>query len=268
LDQLTLLNCHAEVELIEAFSNARKKRLVKQFNAIDKRSVFQTPGHYNKFIVAASRARIAPRPPVPKHKPKALILSVEAGRPGSTTEQENAVEFFKKCGFDVDLCKNPSSEDMQNALRGFRIQQQDQLMCAVAIMAHGSEGRVTASDHKTIPLRTLFGMLDSERAPHLRQVQKFVFVQACRGGGASLTSKWDAPDPSLEDFTRAENFHWCYATTPGLPANRGRMFKNLKFAASQWPGGKLFDICVKANEFMQKEKLLMQVQHTLTSFPM
>merc|ERR1712019_307829 len=85
---LILTDCHAQLTVIEAFNNGKKKRYERSVDSRGKVTKFDLPGHYTRLEVIASRAVILPRPPQSRNrKPKALILSVEEDRPGCNEEQ-------------------------------------------------------------------------------------------------------------------------------------------------------------------------------------
>jgi len=260
LKSITFTDCYAEVAMTEAFNNGRKKHIPsKKFESLGKVSVLTTPGHYNTLNVTISSGVLAVRG-VQQRKHRALILSVENNRAGALEEQEHAREFLTRCNFHVDLRRNPTRGQMVEALKSFSCLQDHQGQCAVAIMAHGSEDCIHASD-TGVALSDLFGLLDAKNAPHLAQTPKYFFIQACRSDGKALTQ--DMEDSS-DGFTRAQNFHWCFATTPGNVAKRGRMFESLNEASKVSPGHGLRSLCVSANAKMRDQDLLMVINHTLT----
>jgi hypothetical protein len=258
--------CHLSLAGTERFNNNRRRAYEKSYNAIGKTLTFDTSGHFNKMDLQLASRPFAPAAPKTA-KPCALILSVETGRPGADQEQHKAVTFFESLGFSVKLVRNPTAEQMFKEIDHFGSAQTkggSQKICAVALMAHGREGSITASDGRQVQLSNLFGVLDSARMPKLESVGKFFFIQACRGSGTPLTS-----DPGMDadagvEFTRAANFHWCYATTSGLPAYRGKMFQALSDAAQTRRNMPLEEICKAANGTMARAGLLMTVSHTMT----
>jgi len=269
--QLIFQDCHGHVAFVEAFNNGRKRTVEgRDVHSHGKITIFELPGHYTRLEVSASRVPMVVAPRRRGAKPQALILSVEHNRSGAQHEQANASAFFEGLGYNVDVIKDPSCEIIRNALHRLRVQEHCG-KCVVAIMAHGEGNRITTSDGKKVALNELFGMLDSLEAPHLADVRKYFFIQACRRGcdplcaDPGINACLDADDDGPEQFTTSSNFHWCYATIPGHVAYRGRMFEALCVAAKHHPGGPMEHICMLANGWMQERGLLMHVQHTLTS---
>jgi len=268
IPKFSVAQSHLKVDFVEVFNNAKKKRIEKVFNGMHKTMIFHTPGHFNQMYLHLSPHEFAP--PTPKKKaPQALILSVEKGRAGAAKEQEHARLFFQEQGFEVKVVPNPSAPQMASELQSLASRVSGDKLCAVALMAHGSEGRITASDGQRVPLAEIFGFLDASNRK-LVHVAKFFFVQACRGSGAPLIAppggQFDAEfdaDPSEFVPPKAANFHWCYAATPGLPAVRGKMFEALSTASKEHRGAGLSQVCRHANRIMYHQELLMIVNDTL-----
>merc|ERR1712107_56936 len=170
--------------LIEAFNNGKKKHLERNIDSRGKVTRFELPGHYNRLEVIASKAAIAARSPQSrKRRPKALILSVERDRPGSSEEQASAGAFFQRCGYDVIFEKDPDRSSFIEAVRRFRMQQHAEA-CAVAIMAHGAGGAITSSDGQLIALNQLSACW----TPRMHRTWRLYrnTVSCRRAGGRSL----------------------------------------------------------------------------------
>jgi len=194
-------------------------------------------------------------------KPCALILSVQKDREnGAGVELSQAYDFLSRLGFDPQVVTNPTAQHMKDHMKSYASTvTQGHQMCAVAIMAHGSQGQVVGSDDRGVRLEELFAQLNATKADHLRTVQKYFFVQACRRG-TEPPKQPAAADVPLMDMA---NFHWCYATVAGQLANRGTMFECLLNAVQDKPHASVVELCQLAARLVFSKKCLLETRSTL-----
>jgi len=190
-----------------------------------------------------------PSIPITQHLKQALILCVGSERNGWIEEQQSAMNFFFALGFQVQIIRDPDARAIVQQVKNFT-QLQHGTEMAIAIMAHGRGGSIRGRDCNKVHLDELFGLLDSKHAPHLTELRKFLFVQACRREEKKVTKTpfhFCSTSPPMCDDDEDEidadklkeghptNFYLTYATLPGEVALRGVMFKHLLTAKQQHP---------------------------------
>ncbi|KAG1942126.1 caspase 21, apoptosis-related cysteine peptidase [Pimephales promelas] len=167
--------------------------------------------------------------PYRKHKNigKCLIISNEhfpdsphLHRKGGSVDERLLSSTFKSLGFQVQVEKNLSANEMISVLRKVSKENHTDNSCFVCVlMSHGEEGTILGSDERWIHVKTLTSLVTSDLCPSLRDKPKLFFLQACRGleydPGVEADSE-EAPGEYLgiSDVPEAD-FLCCYSTVEG-----------------------------------------------------
>ncbi|KAK7143193.1 hypothetical protein R3I93_014383 [Phoxinus phoxinus] len=167
--------------------------------------------------------------PYRKHKNigKCLIISNEhfpdsphLHRKGGSVDERLLSITFKSLGFQVQVEKNLSANEMIRVLRKVSKENHADNSCFVCVlMSHGEEGTILGSDECWIHVKTLTSLVTSDLCPSLRDKPKLFFLQACRGqefdSGVEADSE-EAPGEfsGISDVPEAD-FLCCYSTVEG-----------------------------------------------------
>ncbi|KAA0719813.1 Caspase-7 [Triplophysa tibetana] len=162
---------------------------------------------------------------------KCLIISNEdfPGAPhlhrnGCRADEHLLLKTFQSLGFNVQLERNLSADEITAALTKASEDNHTDMSCFVCVlMSHGKEGTILGSDQRWIPIKTLTSTMTADLCPTLQDKPKIFFLQACRGTmydpGVETDSE-EAPDfIGISDVPELD-FLCCYSTVEGYYAWR------------------------------------------------
>lgn len=118
------------------------------------------------------------------------VNRVEEKRIGSHVDVENLQKLFKQFHFKTIHKKNLSYMDFNRALRDFATnpEHSDSDMMILAVLSHGRDGQVIASDGRVIETEAIYALFNNANCPRLTGKPKFFIVQACRGDDTDKVS--------------------------------------------------------------------------------
>ncbi|XP_056587276.1 caspase 21, apoptosis-related cysteine peptidase isoform X2 [Triplophysa dalaica] len=161
-----------------------------------------------------------------KHMGKCLIISNEdfpgaprLHRTGCRADEHLLLKTFQSLGFNVQLERNLSADEMTAALTKASEDDHTDMSCFVCVlMSHGKEGSLLGSDQRWIPIKTLTSTMTADLCPTLQDKPKIFFLQACRGEmydpGVETDSE-EAPEfIGISDVPELD-FLCCYSTVEG-----------------------------------------------------
>lgn len=167
-----------------------------------------------------------------KNMGKCLIISNDdfpgaphLHRAGCRVDEHLLLKAFQSLGFNVQLERNLSADEMITALRKASEENHTDLSCFVCVlMSHGEEGTILGSDQRWIPIKTLTSTMTSDLCPTLRGKPKIFFLQACRGEMYDPGVETDSEE-APQEFTGISDalevdFLCCYSTVEGYYAWR------------------------------------------------
>ncbi|XP_067279478.1 caspase 21, apoptosis-related cysteine peptidase [Pseudorasbora parva] len=158
---------------------------------------------------------------------KCLIISNEhfPGSPrlqrrGCSVDERLLSSTFKSLGFNVQVEKNLSANEMINVMRKVSKENHTDNSCFVCVlMSHGEEGTILGSDQRWIPVKTLTSLMTSDLCPSLQDKPKLFFFQACRGLEFDPGVEADSEEAPGEFFGISDvaevDFLCCYSTVEG-----------------------------------------------------
>ena len=104
-------------------------------------------------------------------------------RQGSKVDASNLETLFKELGFEVEVRKNLTRNEMVHSVRDFAESDNHARadMAVVAILSHGTEGFMYGIDRCAIETEWIIQQLNNENCPKLRGKPKLFILQSCRG---------------------------------------------------------------------------------------
>lgn len=158
---------------------------------------------------------------------KCLIISNEhfngsprLHRNGCRVDEDLLLSTFQSLGFNVQLERNLSADQMIAVLRKVSKENHTDMSCFVCVlMSHGEEGTILGSDQRSIPVKTLTMTMTSDLCPTLQGKPKLFFLQACRGMMYDHGVEADSEETSgdfigISDVPEVD-FLCCYSTVEG-----------------------------------------------------
>lgn len=174
----------------------------------------------------------------------ALVISVSPQpETRATKELEDACEALGSLGYTVAAVDNASASQLRASFAAHALLPDWQChgSSVIALMCHGSDGKVECQDGQTVSLAELLGLFGTTETPALQGKPKIFLVQACHRGQQPVASHAASTLPSefrsLQDMKALESlldanrqlsedhdYLWGYASTPGTDAYRGALF--------------------------------------------
>ena len=104
-------------------------------------------------------------------------------RKGSKVDGNNLQQLFHELGFNVDLQRNLTRNQMENSINNFANSENHikSNMAILAILSHGSDGILYGVDNGPLYIEDITEQLNNENCIHLRGKPKFFIFQGCRG---------------------------------------------------------------------------------------
>ncbi|XP_077999705.1 caspase-7-like [Glandiceps talaboti] len=142
-------------------------------------------------------------------------------RNGTDVDAQRLADSFTKLGFEIKMYKDMTIRKMKAIMQIQACDDHTDKDCiAVAILSHGDEDEVAATDGY-IPTKELIEQLRGDKCKTLIGKPKLFFIQACRGQkydeGAVLHNGKDETDaaPRIQRIPLEADFLICYSTVPG-----------------------------------------------------
>ena len=104
-------------------------------------------------------------------------------RMGSEVDGNNLETLFFELGFQVNLQRNLTRNQMVNSIQAFANSKRHfrSDMAVVAILSHGSDGVLYGIDRGPVCTEWIMQQLDNKNCKYLRGKPKFFILQGCRG---------------------------------------------------------------------------------------
>ena len=111
------------------------------------------------------------------------IMECHSHRMGSDVDGNNLEKLFLELGFQVNLQRNLSRNQMLSSIRAFANSERHSSsdMAVVAILSHGSDGVLYGIDRAPVCTEWIVQQLDNRNCKYLRGKPKFFILQGCRG---------------------------------------------------------------------------------------
>ena len=111
------------------------------------------------------------------------IMECHSHRMGSDVDGNNLEKLFLELGFQVNLQRNLSRNQMVSSIRAFAGSERHSSsdMAVVAILSHGSDGVLYGIDGVPVCTEWIVKQLDNKNCKWLRGKPKFFILQGCRG---------------------------------------------------------------------------------------
>jgi len=111
------------------------------------------------------------------------VNDVQERRIGSAIDAENLRNLFVQLQFKVEHKKNLKRHEFDRELETFAGDpgHREADMMILAILSHGREGNVFASDGTVIAIEAIYEKFNNRNCPALQGKPKFFIIQACRG---------------------------------------------------------------------------------------
>ena len=124
-------------------------------------------------------------------------------RKGSEIDGNNLERLFSELGFNVDLQRNLTRNQMAKSIKNFANSKKHMKsdMGILAILSHGSEGILYGVDNAPLYIENIVQHLNNENCVSLRGKPKFFIFQGCRGLGRDYgtPTREFIPFPSLDN---------------------------------------------------------------------
>ncbi|XP_070569699.1 uncharacterized protein [Ptychodera flava] len=103
-------------------------------------------------------------------------------REGTQFDKENLQSLLKKLHFCVHIYNDLGASDMECVVKTFSLEDHSDFDCFVCfVLSHGSEGKVSGVDGKSVEIRDLTKHFSAENCKTLASKPKLFFIQACQG---------------------------------------------------------------------------------------
>ena len=111
------------------------------------------------------------------------MMESHGHRTGSDVDGNNLEKLFLELGFQVNLQRNLSRNQMVSSIRAFAGSERHSSsdMAVVAILSHGSDGVLYGIDGVPVCTEWIVKQLDNKNCKWLRGKPKFFILQGCRG---------------------------------------------------------------------------------------
>lgn len=116
-------------------------------------------------------------------------------RVGTDNDADALQRLFAHLGFYTNRYDNLTGSQMRCTLKEAADIDHKKFDCLlIAILTHGSEGKLYGVDNESVPVKDLTQLFNGDQCPSLIGKPKIFFIQACRGQNVDGGVKYDMKD--------------------------------------------------------------------------